>query len=184
MKKIIIALLIILSTILLFNYVKKADKTIYGNNDKEILEALNSDEMLGGISKSNIKLLDTLNIEDTKVTGFYSDRASGYISFEKNELNDYVFKEASAYENQGDEFETRCHALPFYNKNSYILSLIFIKNVNDNIRYAEVLVNNEKPIKIDFKDKPMTLVDINSKGESSSITVKYFDKDYKLVKEG
>lgn len=184
MKKIIIALLIILSTILLFNYVKKTDKTIYGNNDKEILEALNSDEMISGISKSNITLLDTLSIEDTKVTGFYSDKSSGYISFEKNKLNDYVFKEASAYDHKVEGLQTYHYCIRFNRNGKNSLGLVFIKNVNDNISYAEVSVNNEKPIKIDFKDKSMALVDLNKETKESNITVKYFDKDSKLVREG
>lgn len=87
MKKNIILISVILAIIYIIGY---ADKDIVLNTDDQILQYLSENDFMNEVGKENLSIIDTINIDDSKIVIFLSDTVQGYILCEKNKKGNYV----------------------------------------------------------------------------------------------
>ena len=93
MKKIIILINVILSLIFITGC---TNNDIVLNNDEDILHYISESDFMEGIGKENLSIIDTIQIEDSKLVTFLSNTGQGYIVFEKNEKGNYIMTDNMA----------------------------------------------------------------------------------------
>ena len=93
MKKIIILINVILSLIFITGC---TNNDIVLNNDEDILHYISESDFMEGIGKENLSIIDTIQIEDSKLVTFLSNTGQGYIVCEKNEKGNYIMTDNMA----------------------------------------------------------------------------------------
>ena len=87
MKKIIILINVILSLIFITGC---TNNDIVLNTDEEVLQYINESGFMDTIGKENLSIIDTIQIDDSKIVTFLSNTGQGYIVCEKNEKGNYI----------------------------------------------------------------------------------------------
>lgn len=149
MKKIIIFINVIFSLIFMAgcsnnDIVLNTDNDIVLNTDEEILQYLNESDFMESIGKENLSIIDTIQIDDSKIVTFLSNTGQGYIVCEKNEKGNYIMTDNMA---QGIE-SNRLGVSDFivrYNLNDELkfrnMAYIVISN-GSNVSNVEISVND------------------------------------------
>lgn len=181
MKKIIILINVIFSLIFIAGC---TSNDIVLNTDEEVLQYLNESDFMESIGKENLSIIDTIQIDDSKIVTFLSNTGQGYIVCEKNKKGNYIMTDnmAQGIESNGlgvSNFIVRYNlsdGLKFRN-----MAYIVISN-GSNVSNVEISVNNRI-----FNDtlemgKPsmvlLNLRDILSKEELEDmvdVNCRYFD---------
>ena len=181
MKKIIILINVIFSLIFISGC---TNNDIVLNTDEEVLQYLNESDFMESIRKENLSIIDTIQIDDSKIVTFLSNTGQGYIVCEKNKKGNYIMTDniAQGIESNGlgvSNFIARYNlsdGLKFKN-----MAYIVISN-GSNVSNVEISVNNRI-----FNDtlemgKPsmvlLNLRDILSEGELEDmvdVNCRYFD---------
>lgn len=141
MKKIIMLINVIFSLIFIAGC---TNNDIVLNTDEEVLQYLKESDFMESIGKENLSIIDTIQIDDSKIVTFLSNTGQGYIVCEKNEKGNYIMTDNMA---QGIEsnrlgvsnFIVRYNlldGLKFRN-----MAYIVISNGND-VSNIEISVNN------------------------------------------
>ena len=86
MKKIIILINVIFSLIFIAGC---TNNDIVLNTDEEVLQYLNESDFMESIGKENLSIIDTIQIDDSKIVTFLSNTGQGYIVCEKNEKGNF-----------------------------------------------------------------------------------------------
>lgn len=141
MKKIIIFINIILSLIFITGC---ANNDTVLNTDEEILQYLKESGFMDSIGKENLSIIDTIQIDDSKIVTFLSNTGQGYIVCEKDEKGNYIMTDnmAKGIESNGlgvSNFIVRYNlrdGLKFRN-----MACIVISN-GSNVSNVEISVNN------------------------------------------
>ncbi|WP_303006911.1 hypothetical protein, partial [Romboutsia ilealis] len=141
MKKIIIFINVIFSLIFMAGC---SNNDIVLNTDEEILQYLNESDFMESIGKENLSIIDTIQIDDSKIVTFLSNTGQGYIVCEKNEKGNYIMTDNMA---QGIE-SNRLGVSDFivrYNLNDELkfrnMAYIVISN-GSNVSNVEISVND------------------------------------------
>ncbi|WP_289682984.1 hypothetical protein, partial [Romboutsia ilealis] len=87
MKKIIILINVIFSLIFIAGC---TNNDIVLNTDEEVLQYLNESDFMESIGKENLSIIDTIQIDDSKIVTFLSNTGQGYIVCEKNKKGNYI----------------------------------------------------------------------------------------------
>lgn len=93
MKKIIILINVILSLIFITGC---TNNDIVLNTDEEVLQYINESGFMDTIGKENLSIIDTIQIDDSKIVTFLSNTGQGYIVCEKNEKGNYIMTDNMA----------------------------------------------------------------------------------------
>ena len=93
MKKIIILINIVLSLIFITGC--KNNDIVLNNND-DILKYINESNFMNNIGKENLSIIDTIQIDKSKIVTFLSNTGQGYIVCEKNEKGNYIMTDNMA----------------------------------------------------------------------------------------
>ena len=93
MKKIIILINVIFSLIFIAGC---TNNDIVLNTDEEVLQYLNESDFMESIGKENLSIIDTIQIDDSKIVTFLSNTGQGYIVCEKNEKGNYIMTDNMA----------------------------------------------------------------------------------------
>ena len=141
MKKIIILINVIFSLIFIAGC---TNNDIVLNTDEEVLQYLNESDFMESIGKENLSIIDTIQIDDSKIVTFLSNTGQGYIVCEKNEKGNYIMTDNMA---QGIE-SNRLGVSNFivrYNLSDGLkfrnMAYIVISN-GSNVSNVEISVNN------------------------------------------
>lgn len=141
MKKIIILINVIFSLIFISGC---TNNDIVLNTDEEVLQYLNESDFMESIGKENLSIIDTIQIDDSKIVTFLSNTGQGYIVCEKNKKGNYIMTDnmAQGIESNGlgvSNFIVRYNlsdGLKFRN-----MAYIVISN-GSNVSNVEISVNN------------------------------------------
>ena len=141
MKKIIILINVIFSLIFIAGC---TNNDIVLNTDEEVLQYLNESDFMDSIGKENLSIIDTIQIDDSKIVTFLSNTGQGYIVCEKNEKGNYVMTDNMAQGIESNrlgvsDFIVRYNlldGLKFRN-----MAYIVISN-GSNVSNVEISVNN------------------------------------------
>lgn len=141
MKKIIILINVIFSLIFIAGC---TSNDIVLNTDEEVLQYLNESDFMESIGKENLSIIDTIQIDDSKIVTFLSNTGQGYIVCEKNKKGNYIMTDnmAQGIESNGlgvSNFIVRYNlsdGLKFRN-----MAYIVISN-GSNVSNVEISVNN------------------------------------------
>ena len=141
MKKIIILINVIFSLIFIPGC---TNNDIVLNTDEEVLQYLNESDFMDSIGKENLSIIDTIQIDNSKIVTFLSNTGQGYIVCEKNEKGNYIMTDNMA---QGIE-SNRLGVSNFivrYNLSDGLkfrnMAYIVISN-GSNVSNVEISVNN------------------------------------------
>ena len=93
MKKIIILINVIFSLIFIAGC---TNNDIVLNTDEEVLQYLNESDFMESIGKENLSIIDTIQIDNSKIVTFLSNTGQGYIVCEKNEKGNYIMTDNMA----------------------------------------------------------------------------------------
>ena len=141
MKKIIILINVIFSLIFIAGC---TNNDIVLNTDEEVLQYLNESDFMESIGKENLSIIDTIQIDDSKIVTFLSNTGQGYIVCEKNEKGNYIMTDNMAQGIESNrlgvsDFIVRYNlldGLKFRN-----MAYIVISN-GSNVSNVEISVNN------------------------------------------
>ena len=141
MKKIIILINVILSLIFITGC---TNNDIVLNTDEEVLQYINGSGFMDTIGKENLSIIDTIQIDDSKIVTFLSNTGQGYIVCEKNEKGNYIMTD-----NMGQGIESNrlgiSNFIVRYNLSDGLkfrnLAYIVISN-GSNVSNVEISVNN------------------------------------------
>lgn len=89
---------IILSAILITTVIvmKGRNKEIVGNTDEDVLNYVNSSNLMDSIGKEDLSIVDTVCMENSKIVGFKSSTGHGYAVYEKNKQGDFIMTDSAA----------------------------------------------------------------------------------------
>lgn len=140
-KKIIILINVIFSLIFIAGC---TNNDIVLNTDEEVLQYLNESDFMDSIGKENLSIIDTIQIDDSKIVTFLSNTGQGYIVCEKNEKGNYIMTDNMAQGIESNrlgvsDFIVRYNlldGLKFRN-----MAYIVISN-GSNVSNVEISVNN------------------------------------------
>ena len=141
MKRIIILINVIFSLIFIAGC---TNNDIVLNTDEEVLQYLNESDFMESIGKENLSIIDTIQIDDSKIVTFLSNTGQGYIVCEKNEKGNYIMTDNIAQGIESNrlgvsDFIVRYNlldGLKFRN-----MAYIVISN-GSNVSNVEISVNN------------------------------------------
>lgn len=141
MKKIIILINVIFSLIFIAGC---TNNDIVLNTDEEVLQYLNESDFMDSIGKENLSIIDTIQIDNSKIVTFLSNTGQGYIVCEKNEKGNYIMTDNMAQGIESNrlgvsDFIVRYNlldGLKFRN-----MAYIVISN-GSNVSNVEISVNN------------------------------------------
>ena len=188
MKKIIININVILSLIFITGCTN--NDTVLNTNE-EILQYLKESDFMDGIGKENLSIIDTIQIDDSKIVTFLSNTGQGYIVCEKNKKGNYIMTDnmAKGIESNGlgvSDFIVRYNLMDV----SKIRNMAYIVISNgSNVSNVEMSINNSI-----FKNKLkvgqpsmvlLNLTEILSEDELNdmvSVDCRYFDIDNKELR--
>ncbi|MGL5713773.1 MAG: hypothetical protein ACRCX2_12190, partial [Paraclostridium sp.] len=187
MKKIIILLGII--SLMIFAVGCNRNTNVVGNNDEEILQYLKEGDLLDNIGKENLTIVDTVNIDNSKIVGFASDRGHGYLVFEKNEKGNYVMtnNRATGIDSNGAGVS---HSIVLYNLNSFDDRDVAYMVISDGSTASQVEMTVNEHVfneKLEIGKPSMVVIhDVLSESEANemiSFNCRYFDINNEELKE-
>lgn len=181
MKKIILLL-----GLLLFNiyFIGCIDCKVYINKDNKELKELKEEELKNIIDKYSSSVIDTLEVDNTKIVGFSDSAKQGVVVYEKDDDGNYII-------NQANELDIDSNGIGISNFR------IIYKNYSDinNAKYGYIFISNGKKvsrIEITINEKykytrnikigapSMVLIKENIPLEDDNairLQIKYFDKN-------
>ena len=183
MKKTTILINIVLSLIFITGC--KNNDIVLNNND-DILKYINESNFMNNIGKENLSIIDTIQIDKSKIVTFLSNTGQGYIVCEKNEKGNYIMTDNMAQGINSNKLGATDFIVRYNIKDKLdIRNMAYIVISNgSNVSRVEMSINNKI-----FNDtleigKPsmilLNLRDILSKEEledTISVDCKYFDID-------
>lgn len=118
----------------------------YGNSDKEVMRYLNKSDVMGDMGKDNLQIIDTMEIEDSKIIGFMSDTAQGILIYQKDENNNYTIKFSTVDSIWEDSMGLRTYEIEYGVKDSIENDnngYVVLSNGNNSASKVELIINNK-----------------------------------------
>lgn len=168
-KILIISIFLITGSFIFYLF---STKQMYGNDKESIVKVINSIE---GYENKSIEIVEVKDVNDLRIAGFLANNNPGYIQFQKNDDDNYLWNHLEVRENE---------VLHVFMPSPHLLMIV--ANQENKIAKMEVSVNGQlleqqlTPYKtsVTWVDLPKTNDD-----QYTFQDYKFYDKDGHIIKE-
>jgi len=184
MKKILIAIFVILIMILgVTEYYFKQNKLMNGKNENSIKKYLYSTLIP---KTEDINIIDTVEIEDSKIVGFLNNKGLGVVAFNKDKKGKYTTGRDGIFETI-DKKHVKVSAFSVRYGDSSKSSYVIITDGKD-VGRVELVVNDKKSYskKVKLSEPSMVIFtdnELSKVSTSRDIKFKFFNSDGTLIEE-
>lgn len=185
MKKILLAIFVVLIMILVATgYYFKQDKASNGNNEDSIKKYLYSN--LIPKTENDINIIDTAEIENSKIVGFSTDKGQGVVMFDKDKKGNYTTGRDGVYDTI-DKKHIKVSAFSVRYGNDSKSAYVIISDGKD-VGKVEIVVNDKKKYskKVKLNEPSMVIFNENelrNVSTSGDIKFNFFNSEGTLVEE-
>jgi hypothetical protein len=184
MKKNLIAISIILIMILgITGFYFKQNKVINGKNENSIKKYLYSTLIP---KNEDINIIDTVEIEDSKIVGFLNNKGHGVVAFDKDKKGNYTTGRDGVFDTT-DRKHVKVSAFSVRYGDSSKSSYVIISDGKD-VGRVELVVNDKKSYskKVKLNEPSMVIFtdnELSKVATSRDIKFKFFNSDGTLIEE-
>lgn len=185
MKKILLAIFVVSIMIsVAIGYYFKQDKALNGNNEDSIKKYLYSN--LIPKTENDINIIETVEIENSKIVGFSTNKGQGVVIFDKDKKGNYTTGRDGVYDTI-DKKHIKVSAFSVRYGNSSKSSYVIISDGKD-VSRVELVVNGKKSYskKVKLNEPSMVIFTDNEQrnvSTSGDIKFKFFNSDETLIEE-
>ncbi|GAA0220679.1 hypothetical protein [Metaclostridioides mangenotii] len=184
MKKILITIFVILIMILgVTGYYFKQNKLINGKNENSIKKYLYNTLIP---KTEDINIIDTVEIEDSKIVGFLNNKGLGVVAFDKDKKGNYTTGRDGIFETI-DKKHVKVSAFSVRYGDSSKSSYVIISDGKD-VGRVELVVNEKKSYskKVKLSEPSMVIFtdnELSKLSTSRDIKFKFFNSDGTLIED-
>jgi hypothetical protein len=185
MKKILLAIFVALIMIsVATGYYFKQDKALNGNNEDSIKKYLYSN--LIPKTENDINIIDTVEIENSKIVGFSTNKGQGVVMFDKDKKGNYTTGRDGVYDII-DKKHIKVSAYSVRYGNDSKSAYVIISDGKD-VSKVEIVVNDKKNYskKVKLNEPSMVIFNENelrNVSTSRDIKFNFFNSEGTLIEE-
>ena len=183
MKKILIAIVILVMILGVTGYNFKQNKLINGKNENSIKKYLYSTLIP---KTEDINIIDTVEIEGSKIVGFLNNKGLGVVAFNKDKKGNYTTGRDGIFETIDKKY-VKVSAFSVRYGDSSKSSYVIISDGKD-VGRVELVVNDKKSYskKVKLSEPSMVIFtdnELSKVSTSRDIKFKFFNSDGTLIEE-